>query len=79
MTFANGWTISVQWGANTYSDNRNKDPFTALSPIPMDSTTAEIAIWNDVDHEMMDFGDDNVKGYCDANEVASWIERVSKF
>lgn len=81
MTFANGWTISVQWGQGNYCDNRNLDgnPF-GMQPNGFDSTTAEIAIWDNNDNRHCHyFGSDEVKGFCKTDEVAYWIERVSKW
>ncbi len=67
MTFENGCTISVQFGKVNYS-----------SIVDGVSISAEIAIW-DKNGNLYNFGNDKVKGYCDANEVADWIHRVSKF
>lgn len=41
MTFENGWTVSVQWGPHTYSDNREA----SHEQVPRDgweSRTAEV-------------------------------------
>lgn len=65
MTFSNGWTISVQFSEFNYCSRKDD---TALS--------AEIAIW-DINGDWYDFGHNKVKGYCDANEVAEWIYKVS--
>jgi hypothetical protein len=67
MTFENGCTISVQFGRANYATIR--DGF---------SISAEIAIW-DKDGTWYNFGHDQVKGYCNANEVAEWIDKASKF
>jgi len=77
MTFDNGWTISVQFGDGNYCSNRDQMVNSIGGVYP--SKTAEIAIW---DKNGNDFGFDNgrgVKGWCDANEVARWIETVSKW
>ncbi len=71
MTFANGWTVSVQWGLGTYSDNRYSD-FRAHA----ESKTAEIAAW-DIDGKWHDFGDDTVKGWCTPDEVATFIHFIA--
>ena len=80
MTFENGWTISVQFGYGNYCDN-NRHPegfnFSTKQDI-VNSSNAEIAIW-DKDGEWFDFGGDIVKGYCTADEVASWIEKVKNY
>ena len=80
LTFKNGWTISVQFGYGNYCDNyRHPDgwDFSKKQEVTQ-SSDAEIAIW-DADGEWYNFGSDTVKGYCSANEVAEWIEKVKKF
>ena len=78
MTFQNGLTISVQWGTVNYCERKNP-----TSPIQgemkmniVESTTAEIAIWDET-NTWFDFGYDTVEGHCDTNEVARWIGIVS--
>lgn len=81
MTFENGWTISVQFGYGNYCDNRchpggwhfEKKQEVTQSP------NAEIAIWNDKSPDFYNFGSDTVKGYCSANEVAEWIDKVKQW
>ena len=88
MTFENGWTISVQFGYGNYCDNNhhpeglNFHLHTHLMEIQRnfskkqevtESSDAEIAIW-DADGEWYNFGSDTVKGYCTADEVATWIK-----
>jgi len=70
MKFSNGWTISVQWHHGSYCDGRNSENG--------ESPNAEIAIW-DSKGEWYDFGNDTVKGYCSTDEVAGWINIVSKW
>ena len=80
LTFENGWTISVQFGYGNYCDNyRHPDgwDFSKKQEVTQ-SSDAEIAIW-DANGEWYNFGSDTVKGYCSANEVAEWIEKVKKF
>jgi hypothetical protein len=80
MTFENGWTISVQFGYGNYCDNNHHPEgfdFSTKQDI-VNSSNAEIAIW-DKDGEWFDFGGDTVKGYCTADEVASWIEKVKNY
>ena len=78
MTFENGWTISVQFGHGNYCSNRNHpDGLHASKGVGYFSCPdAEIAIWNSFG-EYYDFGNDDIKGYCSAEEVAEWISRVS--
>jgi len=78
LSFNNGLTISIQFGAGNYY-NRNNMVYIPKSEMLEDiieSETAEIAIWDNEDN-WFDFGFDNVKGYLNANEVAEWINRVA--
>ena len=80
MVFENGWTISVQFGYGNYCQN-NHHPNGFYFSKNQDVTTsedAEIAIW-DNEGNWYNFGLDTVKGYCSTNEVAEWIDKVSKF
>ena len=70
MKFDNGNTASVQWGPGNYCENRD---FTDASD---SSTTAEIAAWNN-DGDWLEFGTDTVKGWCEPDEVASFIKWVA--
>lgn len=81
MTFANGWTVSVQFGAGNYCDHYNR----SWAPDGEDvnelcgaqgSTTAEIAAW-DKDGNWHDFGGDKVKGYVNADDVAHFIKFIA--
>ncbi len=81
MTFPNGLTISVQWGLMNYCDRKNlnkslSDPYEDLRTNIVESTTAEIAVWDET-NTWFNFEYDMVKGYCDTNEVARWIGIVS--
>jgi len=74
MTFKNGITISVQFGAGNYCERRN-----LIAPIQgemkmnmVESKTAEIAIW-DKEGAWFSFGHDTVKGWVNTDEVATWI------
>lgn len=76
MIFENGWTISVQFGYGNYCDNnRHPDGFDFGKNLDtVQSSDAEIAIWNS-EGTWYTFEDgDTVKGYCSADEVATWIE-----
>lgn len=64
LTFENGNTISVQFGLGNYCKNRYRS-------MP-ESNNAEIAIW-DASNNWHTFDGDQVKGWCDANEIAEWI------
>jgi len=64
MTFSNGNTISVQFGFGNYCENNRKSECSSID--------AEIAICNE-NNDWYDFGSDTVKGYCNMDEVAKWI------
>ena len=65
MTFANRYTISVQFGNGNYCTRDSIDV----------AESAEIAIW-DKDRTWYDFGMDTVKGWCSADEVSSWMNKI---
>jgi len=81
LTFENGLTISVQFGTMNYCERKNNfSPYKSEMSNGQDvieSENAEIAIW-DKDNNWFDFGSDTVKGYCSTNEIAEWIEKISK-
>ena len=64
MKFANGNTISIQFGFGNYGSNRDKSEPQTL--------TAEVAIW-DASDNWYQFEGDTVEGWCNADEVAKWI------
>lgn len=71
IVFGNGWTASVQWGRGTLSENR-------FGTSRTESADAEVAAW-DKDGNWYSFGDDNVRGWCTPEEVASFLQMVSSF
>ena len=46
LVFDNGYTISVQFGFGNYCENRNRRPISSESPWHLNSTDAEVAVWN---------------------------------
>ena len=76
MTFENGWTISVQFGYANYCDNnRHPDGFDFGKNLDIvQSSDAEIAIWDSKGSWYTFEGGEEVKGHCSADEVATWIE-----
>lgn len=88
MTFENGLTISVQWGAGNYCDNyfpKDRD-FTCSKDAS--SRTAEVAVFDSSDEfidpqkfmeESIIKGDEQVVGYLTADQVAQIIYNVSKY
>jgi len=78
MTFENGWTVSVQFGYGNYCENKMRDIIGKESTVgEYKCNDAEFAAW-DKDGNWYDFGSDEVKGWCTTNEVASFIEMISK-
>jgi len=77
LTFANGNTCSVQWGPGNYGDHRNLSNFSMPKAVEVwKSGKAEIAAW-DQDGVWYHFGYDDVKGWCTADQVASFIHFVA--
>lgn len=83
MTFANGWTVSVQFGPGNYCENRSMLFDTEFSPSESDrlagakgSIDAEIAAW-DKDGTWYNFGTDTVKGWVTPDMVAAFIREIS--
>ena len=66
MRFANGWTVSVQFGSHHYC-SPNKD---GTSP------NAEIAAW-DQNNVWHDFGDDQVAGHCAPDDVLTFMNMIA--
>ena len=73
MTFANGWTVSVQFGAGNYCANKYLVEFGKAAPTCVD---AEIAAW-DADGTWYDFEQDTVKGWQSTDNVASFIAYIA--
>lgn len=72
MTFDNGWTVSVQWGSGTYTDNH----YRSFGDKCVTSSDAEIAAWDKFGN-WHDFGNDTVKGWCKTDEVAKFIQFIA--
>lgn len=83
LTFKNNWTISVQWGRGNYCHHGYTGEYGGEQQKPSHySPDCEIAIWyTNTNGEVKDydFGYDTVKGYCDPEEVADWIYKVSNW
>lgn len=89
ITFANGWTASVQWGVNNNCENNlvfshptglcihrwaKENPDAGAKG----SKTAEIMAW-DKDGNWYNFGADQFKGYVTPNEVLMFLNMVAGF
>lgn len=70
ITFANGYTCSVQWGPYHYCDHVSKEPCSAR--------TAEIAYFKGTG-PLIEFPEvnDAVKSRVSADEVAVWLAKVA--
>ena len=84
LTFPNGWTASVQWGAGNYCENYNvmeyRNPFVVNPDLrKYESQTAEIAAWDrDGVWHKFDTGD-TVKGYVHAKDITGFLAMVAGF
>ena len=81
MGFANGWTVSVQWGIGNYCQNQNAtwapDGSNSSAVVgQIGSNDAEIAAW-DKDGNWYNFGNDTVKGYVKADDVVSFMTLIA--
>lgn len=77
MTFANGHTVSVQFGPGHYCEHHDAGFGAAEKVDSWSSKDAECAAW-DADGEWVRFEgmDDDVRPYCSADEVLEFMERV---
>lgn len=84
MTFANGLTVSVQWGAGNYCDNHFPDDRDFSCSKDARSDTAEVAVMHGrkflnanqfLPEEDADWMDD-VVGWLTPEQVVSLLERV---
>jgi hypothetical protein len=75
MTFANGYTVSVQFGYGNYSENRNDQKF---GEDAKPSATAEFAAW-DADGTWVRFDGecDDVIGYLTTDQALARINEVA--
>ena len=77
ITFQNGFGVSVQWGTGNYCEKKNlgADGDEEMKTKRWESTTAEIAVFNDTGIVPVGKSDD-VIGWCSADEVATVIAIV---
>jgi hypothetical protein len=76
MTFSNGWTVSVMWGAGNYASNRGKLYNEPRQHNGFGSQTAEIAAWHN-DGRNWEFGPGyHYDGYRNPNEIADLISEI---
>lgn len=77
LTFANGCTVSVQFGPGNYGSNYDA-PFQGLESVEWKSQLAEVACWRERGG-LVNLGSDTVAGYIDADRVGKLIEAVRTF
>lgn len=76
MTFANGYTISVQWGPGNYANPRdfNKHFNTPMNSYKYSKESAEIALFDkDFNFKKLKISGDYVAGYLTPDQVAEII------
>jgi hypothetical protein len=73
MTFANGWTISVQFGGGSYCDHHDRYDLSNVLSYCGPSKTAEFAAWSEKDTHVR-----NVQGYLTTDEVAKLISEFAE-
>jgi len=84
MTFANGNTVSIQWGVANYCEHYMKKDDVKLSATKetWKSKDTEMAAWN-IDGEWHSFevgcglGGNQVQGYISADEVLAFMNFVA--
>jgi len=79
ITFANGYTVSVQWGEGNYCDNRdNRAANKFADNIPgVPCKNAEIAAWDSAGKWVDMENGDVVDGWKTPEEVAAFIQKIS--
>lgn len=75
MTFANGCTVSVQFGGYNYCEYYNHAAGAGYHGASKD---AEIAAWDKYGN-WYNFGDDTVKGYVSADEVLAFMNVIANW
>ena len=78
MVFANGWTVSVQFGGGNYCANRDAKWIDNAEVGEKGCVNAEIAAWSAQD-AWYDFGTDTVKGWVTPDEVAEFIAMIAAY
>lgn len=75
ITFANGYTVSVQWNSGNYCEPRG-DVFTDTKTVARKCTQAEVAAWNDAGWVQLSTEDD-VIGWQSPDEVLAIMQKVA--
>lgn len=83
VKFENGWTVSIQYGAGTYSSNHDEWRDITNPEFSRPAVTAEVACWFDdptgePHSEMCEWADgDTVQGYKDWDEVQTLLKAAA--
>lgn len=76
ITFANDWTVSVQFGSGSYCDNRDFNDSGNLPPNPCPN--AEIGIFHK-GSRLISFSDgETVRGWIDPDQLLKYMNWVAK-
>jgi hypothetical protein len=80
VTFENGWTASVQWGAGNYCANRYGYDKPRERMDACESRDAEVAAWDadGRDHAFSRTVGDTCKGWMSPHEVMKFLNMVSR-
>lgn len=77
VTFANGWTMSVQFGPGNYCDHYDRDFEDRAACGAEGSRTAEVAVWGP-DGPMVELdGGDTVQARVTPDEVLALMQRFA--
>lgn len=86
ITFDNGLSASVQWGAGNYCDNHFPADMDFSFSKDAESNTAEVAVFKGNDFANIDEflpegvdSDGTVAGYLTPEQVVSFLVKVSKY
>jgi hypothetical protein len=90
VTFANGWTVSVQWGPRNYCANRHplkREELAAtqenhqIEKYPeLNCSNAEMIAWQKVDGKCVDYIDESGRcefGWRTPDEVAAFMSMIA--
>lgn len=77
ITFDNGWTISVQFGAVNYCDHYDEFSNTNRELQKQGSKTAEVGIWDNNNDWYEDADFHEVEGYCTPKRVLELMNFVA--
>lgn len=86
ITFDNGWTVSVQFGAANYCSGRDTDRYMSVSGEDLEaldrehghfgSRSAEVAAWGP-DGKLIEIESDTVAGWKDPTWVLAFMNEIA--